>query len=215
MQETFTSKLEIKSLNEDSGAFSGYGAVFNNIDHDGDIIRKGAFSDTLQSWEEKSALPALLWMHDLSQPLGTYTDMREDSKGLYVEGQLLINDDPLAKKAFAHMKAGSVSGLSVGFQTKDYEFDHSNNTRIIKAVDLFEISLVSLPANDETRITNIKRMFATGEIPSKVQVEKYLREVMSIRQAKSLIAGGYNFLNPRQEDADIEEMQNLINILRG
>ncbi len=215
MQETFTSKLELKSFNEDSGHFSGYGAIFNNVDHDHDTFKKGAFSQSLKAWEKKGALPSLLWMHDTTQPLGVYKSMREDSKGLYVEGELLINDDSMAKKAFAHLKAGSVSGLSVGFQTKDYEY--SGSTRIIKDVDLFEVSLVALPANDESRITNIKRLFASGELPSKVQVEKYLREVMSIRQAKSLIAGGYNFLNPRNADADIEpqEIQNIINILKG
>ncbi len=217
MQETYTSQLEIKSLNEGTGQFSGYGAVFDNIDHDNDIIKKGAFAESLNAWEQKGILPSLLWMHDTTQPLGVYKSMREDTKGLFVEGELLIHDDPMAKKAFAHLKAGSVSGLSVCFQTKVYENNYENNTRIIKEADLFEISLVALPANTESRVTNIKRLFATGELPSKVQVEKYLREVMSIRQAKSLIAGGYGFLNPRQADQDIEEkeVQQLINILRG
>ncbi|GJH59414.1 hypothetical protein ECZC03_48540 [Escherichia coli] len=59
----------------------------------------------------------------MDEPIGVYTEMKEDDVGLYVRGRLLVDDDPLAKRAHAHMKAGSLTGLSIGYILKDWEYD--------------------------------------------------------------------------------------------
>ncbi|WP_410205183.1 HK97 family phage prohead protease [Acinetobacter baumannii] len=79
--------LEIKATQE-GGFFSGYLAAFDNLDSHGDIIRKGAFAKTLQEWKAKGKYPAIFWDHNPSEPIGIFTEMREDEKGLYVEGRL-------------------------------------------------------------------------------------------------------------------------------
>ncbi|EED2708574.1 HK97 family phage prohead protease [Salmonella enterica subsp. enterica serovar Miami] len=81
---------------------------YPNVSHD-DVVVSGAFAASLRAWSDRKALPALLWQHRMDEPVGVYTEMKEDDVGLFVRGRLLIDDDPLAKRAHAHMKAGSLS----------------------------------------------------------------------------------------------------------
>ncbi len=92
----------------------------------------------------------------MDEPIGVYTEMKEDDVGLYVRGRLLIDDDPLAKRAHAHMKAGSLTGLSIGYVLKDWEYDRSKEAFLLKEIDLWEVSLVTFPSNDEARISDVK-----------------------------------------------------------
>lgn len=100
--------LSLKSVS-DSGEFEGYGSVFGVKDSHDDVVMSGAFAASLRAWSDRKALPALLWQHRMDEPIGVYTEMKEDDVGLYVRGRLLIDDDPLAKRAHAHMKAGSLT----------------------------------------------------------------------------------------------------------
>ncbi|EGP6211573.1 HK97 family phage prohead protease [Salmonella enterica] len=100
--------LSLKSVS-DSGEFEGYGSVFGVKDSHDDVVMSGAFAASLRAWSDRKALPALLWQHRMDEPIGVYTEMKEDDVGLYVKGRLLIDDDPLAKRAHAHMKAGSLT----------------------------------------------------------------------------------------------------------
>ena len=204
--------LTVKSVS-DSGEFEGYGSVFGVKDSYSDIIVPGAFAKSLAAWQEKGRLPALLWQHNMSEPIGIYTEMREDETGLYLKGRLLIDDDPLAKRAHAHMKAGSLSGLSIGYVLNDYEYDKQKDAFILKDIDLWEVSLVTFPANDEARISNVKSLLERGETPPPSKVEKALREVgFSGSQAKAFMAKGYSAITPREaaEDA-LHTLKTLIN----
>jgi len=204
--------LTVKSVS-DSGEFEGYGSVFGVKDSYSDIIVPGAFAKSLAAWQEKGRLPALLWQHNMSEPIGIYTEMREDETGLFLKGRLLIDDDPLAKRAHAHMKAGSLSGLSIGYVLNDYEYDKTKDAFMLKEVDLWEVSLVTFPANDEARISNVKSLLERGETPPPSKVEKALREVgFSGSQAKAFMAKGYSAITPREAAADeaLESLKTLI-----
>ena len=204
--------LTIKSVS-DSGEFEGYGSVFGVEDSYSDVVVRGAFTATLEKWKAKSRLPAMLWQHNMSEPIGIYTEMREDDIGLYVKGRLLIDADPLAKRAHAHMKAGSLSGMSIGYILDDYEYDKEKGVWILKAIDLWEVSLVTFPANDDARITDVKSLLARGETPPPSKVERALREVgFSGSQAKAFMAKGYSAVSPREADAD-NAMQSLKSLL--
>ncbi|WP_374053691.1 HK97 family phage prohead protease [Xenorhabdus taiwanensis] len=192
--------LKIKSVS-DSGEFEGYGSVFGVKDSYDDIVLPGAFANTLTQWGDKGSLPALLWQHRMDEPIGIYTEMKEDEIGLYLKGRLLVDDDPLAKRAHAHMKAGSLSGLSIGYILKDWEYDRSKEAFLLKELDLWEVSLVTFPANDEARVNNVKSAFARGELPSQKSIERVLRDVgLSRSQAKAFMAEGYKSLSPRDVD---------------
>ncbi len=204
--------LTVKSVS-DSGEFEGYGSVFGVKDSYSDIIVPGAFQKSLAAWQEKGRMPALLWQHNMSEPIGIYTEMREDETGLFLKGRLLIDDDPLAKRAHAHMKAGSLSGLSIGYVLNDYEYDKQKDAFILKDIDLWEVSLVTFPANDEARISNVKSLLERGETPPPSKVEKALREVgFSGSQAKAFMAKGYSAITPREAAADeaLESLKTLI-----
>ena len=204
--------FEIKSIS-DSGAFTGYGSVFGVKDSYSDIVIKGAFTNSLNQWKEKGRLPALLWQHKMDEPIGYYTKMIEDDNGLYVEGQLLIDDDPLAKRAHAHMRAKSLSGLSIGYVLNDYDYDKEKSAFILKDIDLWEVSVVTFPANDEARIDNVKSIFESGDIPPPREIERVLRDVgLSRTQAKAFMSEGYAAL--KQRDVSNSE-ENAIKILQS
>jgi len=204
--------FEIKSIS-DSGAFTGYGSVFGVKDSYSDIVIKGAFTNSLNQWKEKGRLPALLWQHKMDEPIGYYTKMVEDENGLYLEGQLLIDDDPLAKRAHAHMRAKSLSGLSIGYVLNDYDYDKEKSAFILKDIDLWEVSVVTFPANDEARIDNVKSIFERGDIPPPKEIERVLRDVgLSRTQAKAFMSEGYASL--KQRDVSNSE-ENAIKILKS
>jgi len=133
--------------------FKGYASTFNNVDLVEDIIEKGAFLDSLSKRK-----PKLLWQHKMSEPLGVFSDIHEDEKGLFVQGRLPKADSMVSGRVIPQMKAGSIDSMSIGFSTVDAEFLEIDgmNIRRIKKVDLWEISLVTLPANPAAKITNMK-----------------------------------------------------------
>src|SRR5690606_20728466 len=100
--KTLDFQFELKAVDE-KGKFAGYGSVFNVLDAYRDIVAKGAFAKTLQQHKDAGRLPALLWQHQPSEPLGAWTEMKEDDVGLYVEGQLCL-DTQRGKEALALLK---------------------------------------------------------------------------------------------------------------
>ncbi len=203
--------LTIKSVS-DSGEFEGYGSVFGVKDSYGDIVVKGAFAASLNDWQAKGRLPALLWQHQMDQPIGVFTDMYEDDQGLYVKGRLLIGDDQLAKRAHAHMKAGSLTGMSIGYVLKDYEYDSGKGAFVLKEIQLWEVSLVTFPANDEARVAEVKSVLSSGDLPAPSLVERCLRDAgFSRTQAKAVLSGGYKALRDAEGDTDIGALTSLLN----
>lgn len=211
--------LKIKSLSE-TGEFEGYGSVFGVEDSYSDVVVKGAFEKSLSSWAEKGRLPSMLWQHKMSEPIGIYTEMKEDEHGLYVKGRLLIDDDPLAKRAYAHAKAGSLGGLSIGYILKDWEYDSAKGVYLLKEIDLWEVSVVTMPANDEARISEVKSMLQKGETPSPSKVERALRGFGFTRsQAKLFMAKGYSAIDSQREaesqDDALQSLKDISAFLRG
>ncbi|WP_237673523.1 HK97 family phage prohead protease [Vreelandella profundi] len=202
-KQRFDAPLTIKAVN-DAGEFEGYGSVFGNQDSYDDVVMPGAFQASLARWQQKGRMPAMLWQHNMQEPIGIYTEMKEDEQGLYVKGKLLVDDDPLARRAHGHMKAGSLSGLSIGFMLKEWEYDRDKEVFLLKEIDLWEVSLVTFPANDEARISNVKNQLARGEMPRPSELEKALREVgLSRSQAKGFMSSGYSAIQPRDAEAEL------------
>lgn len=160
-----TFELEIKSVDDASGEFEGYAAVFGNEDLGGDVIEHGAFTKTLQ---ERPNIP-ILWQHDPDNPIGKSIIVSETEHGLAVKGQLNL-DVQQGREAYALVKQGALSGLSIGFQTVKDKWNEG--VRHLKEVKLFEYSLVTFPMNPLANITAIK---SKRDIESKVNclIEKY------------------------------------------
>ena len=206
--------FEIKAVSDD-GLFSGYASVFDNVDSYGDIVRKGAFVESIGEWEAKGKMPPILWNHDPSDPIGVYTKMQEDEKGLYVEGKLLIDDVPRAKQTHALMKAGVIDGLSIGYRVKEYLYNVDEEVTDLIKLSLREVSIVTFPANPETRIEAVKSRLDAGELPTLPEFEKFLREAGFSKSQATAIAG--HGLRKLLSDSvpEAKSIKNALNILKG
>ncbi|MBN5091692.1 HK97 family phage prohead protease [Stenotrophomonas maltophilia] len=199
--------LSVKAVSDD-GLFSGYGSVFGTVDSYREVVAPGAFSESLAEIKSKGRPVPVLWQHRSGEPIGVYTSLVEDAHGLKVEGQLIIDGVARAKEAHALMKAGAVSGLSIGYYVREDSWDERERVRTLKKVELVEISLVTFPANDDARIDAIKSKLAHGSLPTMPEFEQILREAGFSKSQSAVIANrGLKHLLDRSESGSkaIEE----------
>lgn len=163
--------FEIKAVNAD-GTVEGYGSVFGVRDNYDDVIAKGAFIQSLKDHKAAGTMPAMLWQHDADKPIGVWTEMVEDEKGLRIKGQLAM-ETVKGKEAHALLKMGALNGLSIGFMSKEWSYDRDTEVRTLTAIDLWEVSLVTFPANEKARVTNVK---SADELQAPKDAEKVLRD---------------------------------------
>ena len=177
--------FEIKEVKA-SGTFAGYGSVYGVLDQGDDIVAQGCFTESLAQWQNKGRMPALLWQHRASEPIGVYTAIKEDENGLYVEGKLALKTQQ-GSEAYELLQMKAISGLSIGFMTREDSFDQKTGTRTIKRADLWECSLVTFPMNDAARIEAVKSIDAITDFKS---ASEYLRNACgrSRTEATALVA---------------------------
>lgn len=136
-----------------NGQFGGYASLFGVADLVNDIVEFGAFTKTL---ELHSSRPVrMLFQHDPDQVIGRWLTLRQDNKGLYVEGQLSL-DVARAKDVHTLMLSGALDGLSIGFKTRKSSRDQKSGARYISEADLWEISVVTFPMLPDARVTQVK-----------------------------------------------------------
>lgn len=165
----------------DTGTFEGYGSVFNITDRGGDIVAAGAFAETLAAAKAAGRLPAMLWQHRQAEPIGVYTEMEEDAIGLKVKGKLALKTARGAE-AYELMKMGAISGLSIGYRVRDDSWDRVTGVRTIKKADLHELSLVTMPMNDASRVSAVKTI---EELDSLSEIERHLRDVCGLSKSEA------------------------------
>ncbi|MDX6806425.1 phage major capsid protein [Terrihabitans rhizophilus] len=143
-------RLEIKAAFTVSveGTITGMAWPFGSPDRVGDLIEKGAFATTT------TRLP-MLFAHDQAQVIGVWEEITETDKGLIVKGRLLVNDVARAREVRALVLEGAVSSLSIGFVSKKAA-SRRGGGRTISALDLHEISIVSVPCHPGARIITAK-----------------------------------------------------------
>jgi len=153
------------------GTFEGYASVFGGVDSYGDTIVKGAYAATL---ENRSRLPMMFFGHRSDQVPGKWLEMREDDIGLYCVGEFTPNHTEAANH-YASLKHGAVDGLSVGINVPAGGSEETpEGIRILKNVDLIEVSIVSLPADQAARVAIAKGEIET--IDSLRSAELFLRD---------------------------------------
>lgn len=189
---------ELKLAPSDAGemSFSGYGAVFGNVDAHGDVIQSGAFAAYLADVKGgRQPWPSMLSQHggfsaeDMT-PIGVWTSLSEDGEGLKVEGKLA--NTPRGQELYTLMKMEprpAIDGLSIGYIPKEWEARSKPDDprRKLKRIDLVEISPVTFPANRLARVASVKSI---EDLEKLSEIESYLREAggFSSREAKTLIA---------------------------
>jgi HK97 family phage prohead protease len=194
--------FEVK-LNEATRRISGYASVFGNVDSYGDVVLAGAFKGC------GSRKPKMLYQHKSSDVIGVWDVMREDSKGLYVEG--IIANTPLGEEVYTLAKMGALDSLSIGYNVIDSEYD-SKGIRLLKNIDLWEVSVVTFPANDQATLTSVKSLegVAFENLHNhKDKIEAALRDAGASIKAAKYVASLVQPLALR--DAGNEELSNSIN----
>lgn len=197
-RETRAFALQIKATGED-GSVEGYGSVFGVTDNYNDIIAVGAFTASLKEHKAAGTMPAMLWQHDSDEPIGLWTDMVEDAKGLRIKGRLAL-ETTRGKEAFALLKMGALNGLSVGFISKEWSYDTETDIRTLTEIDLWEVSIVTFPANEKARVTQIK---SADEAVTPKDAEKILREAgFSKSDATAFVSRVMRMGETRRDSAD-------------
>lgn len=192
--------LTLKSAGAGDGkpmAFSGYGAVFGNVDSYGDVIEPGAFAKSLEGIKGGGSWPPMLLQHggmipssaDMT-PVGVWTEIKEDEHGLWVEGALA--DTERGRELYTLLKMAprpAINGLSIGYIPVKFEDERKGKETIrhLTEIKLIELSLVTFPANGEARIEQVKQSGLTIR-----DAERALREAgFSRSRAKDILSGGY------------------------
>lgn len=194
---------ETKELEtEDDGTFEGYASVFNNKDLGNDVIRKGSFLKTIT--EKKPNQIKLLYQHKTDEPIGVIDEISEDSKGLKIKGRLALGTQK-GREVFELMKMGALDSMSIGYKLApdSYKYDDKNKRRVIKQVDLMEISMVTFPMNPKAKVTKVK----LAEMDTR-ELEAYLRDVgvMSTTVAKQTA----NVLYKSYRNEDLLEQRDVV-----
>lgn len=188
----------------ESRTISGYAAIFNNIDKSGDILLKGCFSKSIQERGPESSANdkiIMLWMHDMHEPIGHITVLREDDRGLYFEA--VIDDVERGNQALKQLESGTLNQFSIGYSYvwEKCEYDSDRDCLLVKEVILYEISVVSIGCNGETEYLGLKSMEEYNNIletlpleinevckglpvRKKEEVQILIRKAMSLAQYK-------------------------------
>lgn len=141
----------LSDIDEKAGIVKGYGSIFGNKDSDNDIIEKGAYTKTLK---ENGQRVKYIYQHDISKPLGKMKEIYEDEKGLAFVAE--VPKTQLGKDVLELMKYGVIEENSVGILPITKEYDDEKDIRYLKEVKLYEVSAVTLAANDEAMINEVK-----------------------------------------------------------
>jgi HK97 family phage prohead protease len=219
----------VDESNPDYYEFSGYGSTFGNADLMDDVIMPGAFTESLSK-----RMPKMLYCHKMDMlPPGVFVEAREDANGLFLRGRLPKNVS-ISRDVGELMKFGAVNSMSIGFRLLDYNYDKESGITYMNKVDLWEVSVVGIPANPKAMITSVKNeglnslpidIEKVKEIASNRELEEILREsgVFS-KSAAIYLAGRFN-IQARSESADVgekgldykglrEEITQMTNILK-
>ena len=149
--------FQVKSVDLEEGVISGYASVFGNVDSYGDIVVRGAFSKSIEKIEKTGKVISVFYGHNMEDPranIGRVIELREDSRGLFFKAQLDLSGNTYGLLVYEQLKDGRLDSLSFGFSVIN-----GANTEAgyeLRELELYEISVVPIPANQEALITEVK-----------------------------------------------------------
>jgi HK97 family phage prohead protease len=198
--ETKAIAVEVKA--DDQGRIEGYASRFGEKDRGGDIVVKGAYAESVSRQK-----PKMLWQHDPAQPIGVWDEASEDDSGLYVRGRVLSTVEK-GREALALIGAGAIDGMSIGYRTVDAD-RASDGSRLLKRLELWEVSLVTFPMLESARIDTIKAAEMTPR-----EMERLLTRDAGLSRtvAKALMGGGMSAVKAMREagDSGLSEIAQLM-----
>ena len=203
--------LNFRASVNDEGIFEGYLSTYGDVDSYGTYFMPGAWDKSIERFNSGEVIP-VLWSHDRSKPIGKFTELKSDDKGLWGRGKLTM-EDPQAKIAYAHMKDGSVMGLSVGFEL-DYDnviYNEKLDALGIAEADLFECSVVVFPANTNAKITNLKSQnHDHGENKMEGSIAETIEKMNAAIENLRTAQNAQNDAEISKRDAEISDLKKQI-----
>ena len=202
------------------GEFIAYASVFGNKDSYGDVVQPGAFADTLKAWAAKAIPIPLLWGHNTADPdfnLGEIVESTEDDHGLKVHGRLDM-ESPKSAQVYRLLKSGRVSQMSFAYSIVEGEWvepvgegkTYKDAYYSLKVLDLFEVSIVPIGANQETEILAVKSAAASlrakaGRVLS-AKNEDIIRETVGqLEQAAESLKAVLPAVDPDEDEKDQDQ----------
>lgn len=168
-------------LKLDEGAvIAGYASVFGIADQGGDVVQRGAYGASLARLALDGRGVKMLWQHDPGKPIGVWDEVREDGRGLFVKGRLLL-DVQAGREAHALLQAGAIDGLSIGYRTVRSEKSGAGQ-RLLHEIELWEVSLVTFPMLPQARVQT------TAEADAEVEAELARVLADTFREAREMLA---------------------------
>lgn len=219
--------LDVKDVSE-AGVVEGYGSTFGGSpDSYGDIVVAGAFADSLVKHRREGSMPLMLFGHNSNEvPIGTWDEMAEDGKGLWVKGTLSL-DDPFAARVHTALKRKAMRGMSIGYQVNPggAEPDPKRpGVTLLKSLEIWEVSIVNFPANRRSLIDNVKSdQFArlrdrlvAGDLPSEREFEKGMRDAFELSNSEAeRVARLFFKVAQGEPEKDANDAAALLKALRG
>lgn len=195
LTRSISTELNLCSSDDGEGTFEGHAAIFGKLNSFDEIVVPGAFKKSLRARSKHKV--KMLRQHQQGMIIGVWEEIREDAEGLFVKGRLLTEIQS-AKETLILLKAKALDGLSIGFRTIKEEFDHKKKTLNLLEIDLFEISLVAIPAQANALVTSVRAM-SPEELTTKRELENALRDAGFSEATSRYISAGWT--PPAQRDA--------------
>jgi uncharacterized protein len=149
MLETKFRRFDGELALKEGAEISGYASLFGAADQGGDVVQRGAYGGSLAKLAAQGRGVKMLWQHDPAQPIGVWDEVREDERGLFVRGRLLL-EVRAGREAHVLLEAGAIDGLSIGYRTLRAE--KAAGQRLLHEIELWEVSLVTFPMLPEARV---------------------------------------------------------------
>ena len=188
-------EFALRKSSEDAGEISGYFSTYDRIpDSYGDVIAPGAFAESIQKRKESGHPFPLCWNHDLNQIIGSVDpdNITDTDKGPLMTATFF--DTPLAQEKREIVKSGVVYQFSFAYDVQDWEeveLEDGRKANELRKVDLFEVSIVPIPANQNAVMTDVK----AGRRNSK-------KDADAIKQAIALLQGVLDAEDPEDGEDD-------------
>ena len=180
MAEHLDKSFELKA--NEAGSISGFFSTYDKEpDSYGDIIDPGAFTETIKKREESGHPFPLCWNHDFSAVIGAVDSVKDTEKGPFIEAHFL--DTQLAQDVRKMLQSGAVYQFSfaydvLGNRAPTQEEQEKGVTNVLTKVDVFEISVVTVPANQNAVATEVK----SGRRNNKSD-EATIKEIIKLAQS--------------------------------
>ena len=213
--------------------FEGYLAYFNNVDSYGDVIEKGAFAETISEIKSNGKTLPVLEQHggwgstsgDYT-PIGYYSDMWEDDKGLYVKGVLYTTDRGTNMYKILKESPKGAMGQSIGYRVRESREPSADETRktgvyrYLSNLELREGSIVTFPANDKARVEEVK-----AEAKKRRDLEKYFKDngfsssestkIVALIRDMGMLKEASEEIEEKEEKVEDESIKGLTEILNS